>query len=203
MTIDIQPAVRLFGLSGSLRRNSYCRSVLEALQAILPPDVRLALHEPRLPLYSEDEDGEASPHEVRRFRASIAASDGVVIVTPEYNHSLPGALKNALDWASRPLGAAALTGKPVVVISVSPAFTGGVRAQSHLHDVLLAIRARIVAGPQIVIGNIAAKISDGRFVDESSLCFALETIGALLKDVGRGAPAAAAASSHVLEEGAV
>ncbi len=204
MTIEIRSGARLFGLSGSLRRHSYCMAVLKALQDALVPETPLVIHGPGLPLYTEDEDGDATPDEVRRFRANIAASDGVVIVTPEYNHSIPGGLKNALDWASRPLGAAALTGKPVVAISVSPAFTGGVRAQSHLHDVLLAIRARIVPGPQIVIGNVAGKISNGVFVDEASLAFAVSAIADLVKEVR---PAATSKSSptplRILEQGTV
>jgi chromate reductase len=182
MIIETMPAVRLFGLSGSLRRNAYSTAVLRALENALVPDV-LTVHEPDLPLYNEDQDGDAAPPQVRRFRAAIAASDGIVIATPEYNHSIPGVLKNALDWASRPLGNAALTDKPVVVMSVSPAFTGGVRAQSHLHDVLLSIHARIVGGPQIVIANVAAKMSNGIFTDQASLSFALAAINRLVRDL--------------------
>jgi chromate reductase len=174
--------VQLLGLTGSLRRNSYSTAVLRALQNALAPEVSLVLREPRLPLYNEDEDGDAAGQEVRLFRQAIAASDGVVIVTPEYNHGIPGVLKNALDWASRPLGAAALANKPVVVMSVSPAFTGGVRAQAHVHDTLLAMGARIVGGPQIVINNVAEKIANGRFADSASLAFALTAIDRMVKD---------------------
>ncbi len=110
----------------------------------------------------------------------MAGSDGVVIATPEYNHGVPGVLKNALDWASRPLGGAALTGKPVLVISVSPAFTGGVRAQAQVNETLLAIHSRPVLGPQVVIGNVADKVSDGRLTDEPSLRFALSAIDRLV-----------------------
>src|SRR5258707_2092957 len=131
--------VKLLGLSGSLRSNSYSRSVLYALQRALAPEVSLAIRNLALPLYNEDEDGASASDEVRSFRSSIAASDGVIIVTPEYNHGIPGVLKNALDWASRPLGGSALARKPVVVMSVSPAFTGGVRAQASVYDTLLAV----------------------------------------------------------------
>jgi chromate reductase len=88
-------------------------------------------------------------------------------------HGIPGVLKNALDWASRPFGKSVLIDKPTLVISVSPAYTGGVRAQAQVNETLLSIPARIVAGPQVVIGNVATKIRDG-LPDRSCLDFALE-----------------------------
>jgi chromate reductase, NAD(P)H dehydrogenase (quinone) len=100
-------------------------------------------------------------------------------VTPEYNHGIPGVLKNALDWASRPFGKSVLIDKPVLVISVSPAFTGGVRAQAQVNETLLSIPARIVAGPQVVIGGVAAKMRDG-VIDQSFLSFALEALDRLV-----------------------
>ena len=177
--------VKLLGLSGSLRRNSYCRSVLYTLQRALAPNISLAIRDLALPLYNEDEDGASASDIVRSFRSSIAASDGVVIVTPEYNHGIPGVLKNALDWASRPLNRSALVEKPVVVISVSPAFTGGVRAQANVHDTLLAMGARIVGGPQIVIGSVSEKVVRGEFADRASLSFALGRINRMVKDISR------------------
>ena len=203
MTIEILPSVRLLGLTGSLRRQSFSTAVLRGLKISLAPDIALTLCEPRLPLYNEDEDGDAAAHEVRLFRAAIASSDGIVIATPEYNHGIPGVLKNALDWASRPLGAAALTDKPVVVMSVSPAFTGGVRAQAHVHDTLLAVRARIVGGPQVVIANVTEKISGGRLVDQLSLDFARAAIERMMKDLAPAIPAPPTIETHAHERGAV
>src|SRR5262249_26020287 len=101
------------------------------------------------------------------FRNAIGVSDGVVIVTPEYNHGIPGVLKNALDWASRPYGKSVLIDKPVLVISVSPAFTGGVRAQAQVNETLLSIPARILAGPQVVIGGVAEKTKTGCLIKPS------------------------------------
>ncbi|MDO8977618.1 MAG: NAD(P)H-dependent oxidoreductase [Afipia sp.] len=163
---------RLVGMAGSLRKDSYSRAVLLGLQDALAVSARLEICDLRLPLYNEDEDGPAAPDDVRAFRNAIAASDGAVIVTPEYNHGIPGVLKNALDWASRPFGQSALIGKPVLVMSISPAFTGGVRAQAQVNETLLAIQARIVSGAQIVIGGITDKVRDGTLVDESCLRFA-------------------------------
>jgi chromate reductase len=109
-----------------------------------------------------------------------------VIVTPEYNHGIPGVLKNALDWASRPFGKSVLTNKPALAISISPAFTGGVRAHAQLNETLLAIPALVLGGPQVVIADIGNKIEDGVLVDQPSLSFALT---ALQRMVGRvGAP---------------
>ena len=180
MTIAVRTQVRLLGLPGSLRRNSYSLAVLRGLQAALAPPVDLQIGDLRLPLYDQDEDGFSTPETVQAFRHAVEKSDAVVIVTPEYNHGIPGVLKNALDWASRPLGRSALTGKPVLVISVSPAFTGGVRAQAQANETLLAIHSRPVLGPQVVIGNVADKIKDGRLTDEASLKFALSAIDRLV-----------------------
>jgi chromate reductase len=171
--------VRLFGLTGSLRRGSYSTAVLRGLQAALATDVELDIWEPNLPLYNEDDDGPATPESVRAFRQAVASSDGIVISTPEYNHGMPGPLKNVLDWASRPHGKSALTGKPTLIISSSPAFTGGVRAQSQLNETLLAMQAVIIPGPQVVIGGVGDKVSDGRLVDQPSLAFALTAIDRL------------------------
>ncbi|MER9679168.1 NAD(P)H-dependent oxidoreductase [Mesorhizobium sp. M0184] len=150
------------------------------MQPALSSGVDLQICDPRLPLYDQDEDGPSTPQTVQAFRQAVAESDGIVIATPEYNHGIPGVVKNALDWASRPLGRSALTGKAVLVISVSPAFTGGVRAQAQANETLLAIQSRPVLGPQVVIGNVADKIRDGRLTDEPSLRFALSAIDRLI-----------------------
>jgi chromate reductase len=169
---EVIASARLLGLSGSLRRASFSRATLNGLRGKLPEDVTLEIRDLRLPLYNEDEDGPAAPAEILSFRRAIADSDGVVIVTPEYNHGIPGVLKNALDWASRPFGKSVLIDKPVLVISVSSAFTGGVRAQAQVNETLLSIPARITGGPQVVIGGIAGKTRDGVLIDEASLNFA-------------------------------
>jgi chromate reductase len=154
---------RLLGLPGSLRKTSYSRAVLRGLEIELGATADFEIRDVRLPLYNEDEDGAAAPEIVRQFRQAIDQSDGIVIATPEYNHGIPGVLKNALDWASRPIGRSVLIDKPVLAMSVSPASTGGVRAQAQVHETLLAIPAHIVTGPQIVIGNVAEKIREVRW----------------------------------------
>src|SRR5258707_11677377 len=119
---------RLLGLSGSLRRASNSTAVLRGLQDALAPRAALnifPLH--GMPLYNEDDDGEHAPESVRALRSAIATSDGVIMISPEYNHGMSGVLKNGLDWASRPYGRSELRGKPVLTMTASPAFTGGGR----------------------------------------------------------------------------
>jgi chromate reductase len=171
----------LIGIAGSLRKASYSSAVLSSLRDHVAAMATLEIRDLRLPLYSEDDDGTATPEDVRDFRQAIGASDGVVIVTPEYNHGIPGVLKNALDWGSRPFGKSVLIGKPVLVMSVSPAFTGGVRAHAQVNETLLAIQARIVAGPQVVIGSVAEKIRDGILVDECCQRFAPAALDRLIE----------------------
>jgi chromate reductase, NAD(P)H dehydrogenase (quinone) len=127
-------------------------------------------------LYNEDNDHPGGPADVRRFRDAIRDCDGVVIATPEYNHGIPGVLKNALDWASRPYGKSVLINKPVLVISVSPAFTGGVRAHAQVNETLLSIPAHLIGGPQVVIAGISDKIKNGVLIDEANLSFALSAV---------------------------
>lgn len=186
---DILPSVKLLGLSGSLRKNSLSRATLIGLRSNLPDKVTLEVYDPQLPLYNEDDDRPGAPGQVARFREAIGDSDGVVIVTPEYNHGLPGVLKNALDWASRPFGRSVLMNKPALAISISPAFTGGVRAHAQLNETLLAIPARVLGGPQVVIGSIDGKVKDGVLVDESSLHFALSALRKMITQCRLGSPA--------------
>jgi chromate reductase len=186
---DVLAPVKLLGLPGSLRRASFSRATLVGLRDNLPEKVTIEICDPQLPLYNEDHDRWSNaPDQVPRFRDMIGTSDGIVIVTPEYNHGLPGVLKNALDWASRPFGKSALTNKPVLGISVSPAFTGGVRAHAQLNETLLAVPALVLGGPQVVIGNIGDKIKDGILDHQPSLDFALSALRRLITQCRLGSP---------------
>jgi chromate reductase len=110
------------------------------------------------------------------------------MISPEYNHGMSGVLKNALDWASRPYGRSALKGKPVLTMTASPAFTGGVRAQQQMNETLVSIPARLVLRPQIVIGSVHDKVRDGRLVDEATLSFALAGVDDLLETIRTALP---------------
>jgi chromate reductase len=176
--------LRLLGLSGSLRRTSNSTAVLRGLQDALALKARLdifSLH--GLPLYNEDEDGEHAPESARSLRSAIETADGVIMVSPEYNHGMSGVLKNALDWASRSYGRSVLRGKPVLTMTASPAFTGGVRAHQQMNETLASIPARPVLRAQIVIGGVQQKIRDGCLVDEATLRFALAGVDDLLEEI--------------------
>lgn len=171
----------LLGLSGSLRADSYSTGILRTLAAEAGQDVEILIHSlADVPLYNQDLDGAEPPAAVSALRSAIANADGLVIVTPEFNYGVPGVLKNALDWASRPYGAASLNGKPVITMSASPAFTGGVRALAPLHETLLATQSLILPRPQTVIGEVHKKFEDGRLVDQAALQFAWQAIADLL-----------------------
>jgi len=105
------------------------------------------------------------------------------MISPEYNHGMSGVLKNALDWASRPYGRSVLKSKPVLTMTASPAFTGGVRAQQQMNETLASIPARPVLRPQIVIGGVHEKVRDGRLSDEAVLGFALAGVDDLIEEI--------------------
>lgn len=174
-------SIRLLAIAGSLRKASFSAAVARTLAEAQKPPVAMTVYDlADVPLYDQDRDGDDPPRPVRAFKDAIAAADGLVIVTPEYNYGLPGVLKNALDWASRPGFESVLKDKPVLPISNSPAFTGGVRALTQLKSVLLATLSSIVPGPEVVLGNIQRKITDGRLTDADNLKFAQKQIDALV-----------------------
>ncbi|MDR0209883.1 MAG: NAD(P)H-dependent oxidoreductase [Pseudomonas putida] len=183
--------LNLLGLSGSLRAQSSHTAVLRTLAECVPDHVRLDLFGlASIPPYNEDCDGAHAPQEVLALREAVARADGLIIGSPEYNHGMSGVLKNALDWLSRPHGQSVLNRAVVLAFTASPAFTGGVRAHQQLNETLLAVQARQVAYPQIVIGSVSGKIREGRLVDEATLGFLLGGVGCLIECVagGRGFP---------------
>ncbi|GAB7550175.1 NADPH-dependent FMN reductase [Cupriavidus sp. 8B] len=178
------PDLNLLGISGSLRRESSNTSVLHTLQDSMPAGIEmsvLTLH--GIPPYDQDLEREGVPRTVQEFRSAIEGSDGVILCSPEYNCGMPGVLKNALDWASRPAFASPMTGKPVLIVTSSPAFTGGVRAQAQLREVLAGMLARVIVWPQVVIPGVYGKIEGGRLVDEASLKFLLDAVGAFAAEI--------------------
>lgn len=176
--------IRLAGISGSLRQASSNSSVLRALRERMPARVEMTLLPlDGIPAYNQDLDGPNPPEAVREFKETIAACDGLVICSPEYNFGMSGVLKNALDWASRPAFASPLKGKPVLLMTASPAFTGGTRALAQLRETLAGTLSRVIARPPIVIAGVHTKIEDGRFIDEANLTFALEGVNDLVAEI--------------------
>ena len=136
---------KVLGISGSLRRDSHNTSLLRAAAELLPSGAELEMAEiADLPLYSEDLDTDLAPAPVQRLREAIASADAIVISTPEYNASIPGGLKNAIDWASRPFPNHVFRDKPVLVIGASTGLFGAVWAQAELRKVLDHIGARVL-----------------------------------------------------------
>jgi chromate reductase, NAD(P)H dehydrogenase (quinone) len=173
---------KLVGISGSLRRASFCTAILRTAVEQVAEKARLeVITLENIPLYNEDLDTGEPPASVSALQTAIENAAGILIVTPEYNYGMSGVLKNALDWASRPYGRSKLASKFVLSISASPAFTGGVRALSQLTDTLLATDARLVPGPQIVIGLVHEKIRDNRLVDTKSLRYMGNGLNDLLR----------------------
>ena len=126
--------IRLLGIAGSLRKESYNKALLRAATEIVPEDAELEIFDLEgIPPFNQDHDMNP-PERVTQFKERIRAADAILIASPEYNYSIPGVLKNAIDWASRPYGDSAWEGKPVAVMSASPWMLGGARAQYHLRQ---------------------------------------------------------------------
>jgi chromate reductase len=140
--------MRVLGISGSLRRDSHNAALLRAAAALLPPGAEFELWGDlkAVPPYDADDDLglESRPESLRSLADAVAGADVVLFATPEYNHSIPGTLKNALDWLSRPLAESPLRGKPVAVVGASTGLFGAVWAQAELRKVLSAIGARVI-----------------------------------------------------------
>jgi len=159
--------MRILGISGSLRRDSHNTSLLRAAAMSLPSGVELELYDglADLPHYDADLDVDPVPDSVARLREAIADADGVLIATPEFNGSIPGALKNALDWASRPFPDNALRGRPVAVVGASTGMFGAVWAQAEVRKVLKTIGADVLDGELPVAHAHLAFGDDGHLSD--------------------------------------
>jgi chromate reductase len=163
-------AIRILAFSGALRAASTNTALVRAAQQLAPEGVEIELYDGLrdLPYFDQDLEGEP-PAAVVELREKIAAADGVLISSPEYNYSIPGVLKNALDWASRPYGQSVLTGKPVALMGAAGSGFGTVRAQNHLRDVFHWLDSKVVTKPEVHVGNNWERFDgEGNLVDETS-----------------------------------
>jgi chromate reductase len=185
--------MRVLGISGSLRAGSYNTRLLHAAQELVSDGVELELYDGlrELPPYDQDVEDAATPASVEDLRVRIADADALLIATPEYNGSIPGVLKNAIDWASRPVGAASLRSKPVAVIGASTGAYGGVWAQADLRKVLGIAGARVVEGEVAVPHAHERFDTQGRLVDVEYRTQLGELLRDLTAQVGLRAVAAA------------
>jgi len=144
-------AITILGIAGSLRKESYNKGALRAARELCPQGAKLEIHDlAGLPLFNQDEERDPNP-KVAEFKQRIRAADGILIATPEYNYSIPGVLKNAIDCASRPYGDNAWSGKPVALMSASVGAFGGVRAQYHLRQSFVFLNMDCVLQPEVAI----------------------------------------------------
>ena len=156
------------GLIGSLRRVSLNRWLYEAAVELAPQGMRLvAAPIGELPHYNHDIDVDGGPPAAREFRERIREADGLLFVTPEFNYSIPGALKNAIDWASRPTGRSAIYGKPAAVMGAAAGRSGSMRAQMHLRQIFVPLNVQGLNKPEIIVTFARDKFDDrGRLIDE-------------------------------------
>lgn len=176
----------LLGISGSLRSNAFSTAVLTALAEATSDQASYDFADiGALPHFNQDLYVDPLPATVQQFRDQIAAVDGLVISSPEYNHGIPGVLKNALDWASRPHNGSPLKDKPVLIVTSSPAVTGGVRAQYQIRETIVSALARPVSTPEIVVGHVGTKIVEGRFEDSAVVEFALAGFATMFAEIER------------------
>jgi chromate reductase, NAD(P)H dehydrogenase (quinone) len=172
--------------AGSLRKESFSRKMARALIALAPEPLKLEIIEiGGLSLYNQDLD-ENPPAAWAEFRRRLAAFDGFLFVTPEYNRSIPGALKNAIDVGSRPYGKSMWNGKPAAVMSLSPGALGGFGANHHLRQSLVFLNVPTMQQPEAYIGNAATLFDDkGDLINDSTREFLKTFIGAFVKWVER------------------
>ena len=164
--------LKIVGIAGSLRSASYSKIVLKSIARLLPEGAEVdAIDIGLLPHYDEDVEHDALPKAVVSARARVLACDAVLVVTPEFNHGMPGVLKNTLDWLSHPALASCMQGKPVFFVTLSPGALGGVRAQCQLRETLMSMLCRLVSLPEIAITQVGLKVANGELTDQATLDF--------------------------------
>ena len=185
--------MKVLGISGSLRQGSHNTNLLHAAAELFGDDVEFELWQrlKAVPPYDEDDDVDPAPTAVAELRDAIAGADAVLFATPEYNSSVPGQLKNGLDWASRPIPTSVLRNKPVAVVGASTGAFGAVWAQAELRKALSTIGARVVEG-EVAVGHAPTRFDEnGRLIDED-IREQLEEVVQLLVDAATARQAAGA-----------
>ena len=171
-------SIRVLGLSGSLRRASLNTAALRAAAELVPAGMEVETYDglAAIPPYDDDVRQQGFPPPVADLRARIKAADALLIVTPEYNYSVPGVLKNAIDWASRP-PEQPFDGKPIAIMGASPGALGTARAQYHLRQMFVFLNGMVLNRPEVMIGQANTRFdAEGRLTDEKTR----EFVGALL-----------------------
>lgn len=181
---------QIAGVAGSLRQGSYNRALLRAAQELAPAAVQIHINDlSGIPLFNEDLERAGIPPAVARLREAVAGADGFLVVTPEYNHGVPGVMKNAFDWLSRPPGGSVLDGKPSAIIGASPGMTGTARAQSQLRQSFVFTNTPVLPQPEVLVSRAHERFdADGRLTDERTRQFLERFLDAFATWIGRFAP---------------
>jgi chromate reductase len=179
---EISGPIRILGIAGSLRSGSYNRALLRTAQSLAPSDAAVEIFElDGIPGFNQDLESQPPP-KVAELKAKARAADAILFVTPEYNYSIPGVLKNAIDWASRPYGDSAWNGKPVAVMGASIGAMGTSRAQYHLRQCFVFLNMHPLNQPEVMVANAGSKFDErGNYLDEQGK----KLIGQLLTELVR------------------
>jgi chromate reductase len=174
--------IKVLGIAGSLRKNSFNKSLLEAAVELQPENMDIEIFDiSDIPLYNEDIRVTGDPEPVKLFKQKIADADALLIATPEYNYSIPGVLKNAIDWASRPPAESPLNGKPMAMMGAGGRM-GTVRAQNHLRQVAVYTNMLALNKPEVMVASAREKFSpDGKLIDERTKNQLMKLLDALVE----------------------
>ena len=173
--------IRILGIAGSLRRQSYNRAALRAATELLPEGATIEIFAlDGIPGFNQDEE-QNPPEKIAELKRKIREADAVLFVTPEYNYSIPGVLKNAIDWASRPYGDSAWNGKPAAIMGASIGAIATARAQYHLRQMMVFLNMFPVNQPEVMIGNAGEKFDEqGNLTDETTKDFIRKLLQSLV-----------------------
>lgn len=161
--------LKIFGFAGSLRKDSYNKALLRAALDLVPEDVILEIFEiNEIPPFNQDIESDM-PQKVKDFKSKLREADAILIATPEYNYSIPGVLKNAIDWASRPYGDNPFDEKPVAIMSASIGMLGGARAQYHLRQTFVFLNMHPINRPEVIVTFAQDKFdTNGKLIDQNT-----------------------------------
>jgi len=174
--------IRILGIAGSLRQTSYNRGALRAATQLVPEGATIEIFElDGIPGFNQDEE-QNPPEKVAEFKRKIREADAILFVTPEYNYSVPGVLKNAIDWASRPYGDSAWAGKPAAIMGASVGGIATARAQYHLRQMMVFLNMFPINQPEVMIGNAGNKFDEqGNLTDETTKDFIRQLLANLVE----------------------
>jgi chromate reductase len=181
------PPLEIAAFAGSLRQASLNRALLRAATELAPADLHIVVYDLMdVPVYNADVEAAGSPPGVVELRNAVRRSDGLLIATPEYNHGVPGVLKNAIDWLSRPARQSVLDRKPVAMMGASPGMTGTARAQEQIRQVFAATNTLLMPQPEVLVARAADKFdAAGRLTDEPTRAFLAKFLERFAEWIGR------------------